>query len=344
MTSQPSERPLESGRGRDAERPRHIPLSGLKDVLWRVWREFGEDRVMLIAAGASFYLLLALFPALAAFVSMFGFMIDPVELAEQIATLEGLLPTGGIELMTAQVESLAEQTGATLSFGAIAGLAIALWSATYGIKTLFEAMNIAYDEHEERSFLRLNALAILFTLGAMAIALMFLLALGVVPALLRLVGLSDWTERLISLARWPVLVATVAAGTAIIYRYGPSRVRPRWRWVMWGSAIATAAWVVTSIGFSWYLQNVADYNATYGSLGAAVGFMMWTWLSMVILIVGAELNAELEHQTAIDSTVGPDRPMGERGARMADTLGVVAGTQRRRSKLSPFDKDKTDGA
>jgi membrane protein len=322
----------EPGRGRNATTPSEMPWKGWKDILWRTWSEFTADRITLIAAGATFYLLLALFPALAAFVSIYGFVADPVTIADHIAFLGGVLPSGGIDLIESQLESLASQNDAALSFGFIFGLLFAIWSANNGIKTLFEALNVAYDETEKRSFIRLNLITLGFTLGAIVIGILFIVSVGVVPAVLAFVGLGPVAETLISLARWPVLFVAAALGISVLYRFGPSRERAKWRWVTWGSALATAVWLIASVLFSWYLANFADYNATYGSLGAVIGFMMWTWISVVILLLGAELNSELEHQTARDSTTGPERPMGERGATMADTLGESSDSPAARAK------------
>jgi membrane protein len=312
---------LDSGRGRDANTPSHIGWQGWKDILWRVVAEFSADRVTLIAAGATFYSLLALFPALAAFVSLYGFVADPTTIADHIAFLGGFLPSGGLDLIKSQLQSLVSADESALSFGFLLGLALALYSANNGILTLFEAMNIAYDEAEKRSYLKLYGTSLLFTLGAIIIAILAIISVGVVPAVLAFMGLGGVAETLISLARWPVLFAAAAFGISLLYRYGPSRERAKWRWVTWGGVIATALWLLASILFSWYLTNFADYNATYGSLGAVIGFMMWTWISTTIIILGAELNSEMEHQTARDSTTGPERPMGSRGAAMADTLG-----------------------
>jgi membrane protein len=255
-------------------------------------------------------------------VSIYGFVADPVTIADHIAFLGGLLPSGGVDLIRDQLVSLASQDTATLSFGFLLGLAFALWSANNGIKTLFEALNVAYDETEERSFIQLNLLSLLFTLAAIVVGILFIAGVGVVPAVIAFVGLSGSEELLISLLRWPVLVVVAAIGICILYRYGPSRERAKWRWVTWGGVFATALWLLASVLFSWYLANFADYNATYGSLGAVIGFMMWTWISVVILLLGAELDAEMEHQTTRDSTTGRPRPMGTRGATMADTLGA----------------------
>ncbi len=308
-------------RGRTALRPSHIGREGWKDILWRVWNAFNADRVMLVAAGATFYLLLALFPALTVLVSTYGLVADPVSIVGQLQLLGGVLPQAGIEVIQAQLQSLASQDPAALSFGFLSGFLLALWSANNGVKTLFEAMNIAYEEREKRSFIKLNLVAFVFTLGAMVVAIVFIFAIGVLPALIAFVGLDGKTEIIISLVRWPILFVVAALAVSVLYRYGPSRQSARWRWIRWGSVATTLLWLLTSIIFSWYLGNFANYNATYGSLGAVIGFMMWTWVSMIILVMGAEFDAEVEHQTLRDSTTGPERPMGERGATMADTRG-----------------------
>ena len=310
--------------GRDANSPSEIPPLGWKDIGWRLWEEFNKDRVLLIAAGATFYLLLALFPALAAFVSLYGFVADPTTVADHVAYLAGLLPTGGLDLIRQQLQALARQDHSALGVGFFVGLAIALWSANSGIKALFDAMNIAYGETEKRSFVKLNLVSITFTIGAILIGIGLLLAVGVVPAVLAFLYLDSWTETLVDLARWPILMVAILTGISLIYRFGPSREHAKWRWLSWGAVLATLVWLAASWLFSFYLQNFADYNATYGSLGAVVGLMMWTWISVIILIVGAAVNAEMEHQTACDSTTGAPLPMGMRGAFVADTLGKSA--------------------
>ncbi|ESX65716.1 ribonuclease [Mesorhizobium sp. LSHC420B00] len=321
-------------RGRNAEWPSEIPGRGWKDVLWRVFAEVTEDRVMLIAAGAAFYLLLALFPALAAFVSIYGFVADPQTIAQHIAFLGGVLPSGGLDIIRSQLASLAAQKAGALSFGFIFGLAVALWSASNGIKTLFEAMNIAYEESEKRGFIHLNLLALGFTLGAILIGIGFIVSVGIVPAMLVLLNLGGWTEALVRILRWPMMLIMVGVGITLIYRYGPSRERAKWQWATWGAFLAAVVWVAVSIGFSYYLENFANYNATYGALGAVIGLMMWTWISVIILVVGAELNSEMEHQTAKDTTTGAQQPMGARGATVADTLGESADAADQQSRSS----------
>lgn len=306
--------------GRNAEWPSEFPAAAWKDILWRVWSEVNDDRVTLIAGGVTFYLLLALFPALAAFVSLYGFVADPKTIADHISYLGGLLPAAGLDLIKAQLESLLAEGDQALGIGFLVGLALALWSANNGIKALFDAMNIAYEETEKRSFVMLNLYSAAFTLGALLIGVSLLLAVGAVPALLALLHLERSAETLIAIGRWPLLIAAIWLGISLIYLYGPSRTNAKWRWLNWGAVIATIVWIAASATFSFYLQNFADYNATYGSLGAVIGLMMWTWISVIILIVGAEINAEMERQTVRDSTAGPPNPMGERGAVVADTV------------------------
>ena len=326
-------------RGRNATDPSGISTEGWKDVLWRVWQQITNDRVTLIAAGAAFYLLLALFPALAVLVSIFGFFADPASIVDQIVLLQGVLPTAGIEFIQAQLLNLANQNEATLSVGFAFGFLLTLWSANNGIKTLFEAMNIAYGEVEKRSFVRLNLITFVFTLGAVVVSILFIGGVGVLPAVLGLVGMSQFAETVIALLRWPLLFGVAVSAISLLYRYGPSRENAKWRWVTWGGILATVLWLVTSILFSWYLTNFANYNATYGSLGAVVGFMMWVWVSVVVLIMGAELNAEMEHQTARDSTAGPEKPIGTRGATMADTIGRSRNSEKGESQRDVGDVD-----
>lgn len=317
---------LEQERGRDARSPSQIPLAGWKEVGWRVWDSVVEDRIMLVAGGATFYLLLALFPALTAFVSAYGLFANPADVMQHVGMLGALVPSQGLDIIRGRLESLATQDSGALGFGLVIGLLVAFWSANNGVKGLFEALNIAYRETEKRSFLRLNLVAFAFTLGAMMAAALLITAVGIVPVALALLRLDGLSETLVSAMRWPVLIVLIGSGIALLYRYGPSREHAKWRWITWGSALATIVWIAASAGFSFYLQRFADYEATYGSLGAIIGFLMWTWISVIILILGAKLNAEMEHQTAVDSTTGAPKPMGERGAVMADTLGGSSDT------------------
>jgi membrane protein len=309
------------GRGRDADKPAEIPARGLKDVFWRIVSGVMEDRVTLIAAGVTYYLLLALFPAASVLVSLYGLMADPAAIADRIASLGSVMPADALDIFLNQVRALSAERGATLSAGLVGGLALALWSANNGIKALFDAMNVAYREKEKRSIVRLNLVSLAFTFGAFLIAIVILFSMGVVPAVLNYFWLDRWAELIIRVARWPIMMVFVGFGIMALYRFGPSREPAKVRWLTWGAVFSTLLWFAASLGVSFYLSNIANYNATYGTLGALIGFMVWTWISAIIVIVGAEINAELEHQTTRDSTTGAPRPMGERGAYMADTLG-----------------------
>lgn len=308
-------------RGRDADTPNEIPAKGLRDVFWRLVSEVSEDRVTLVAAGVAFYVLLSLFPALGALVSLYGIIADTGTMAKQIEFISDVLPPGAFDIILTQLNVLVQQKASSLSISFLLALAIALWSANSGIKALFDAMNVAYGEAEKRGIVRLNLVSLAFTLGALIFAAILIAALGGVPAVLSYIWLDRWQETLIRLLRWPVLLIFVAGGITLIYHYGPSREHAKFRWLSWGAVFSTFLWLTASILFSYYLETFADYQATYGALGALVGFMVWTWISVIVLIVGAELNAELEHQTARDTTTGPPLPMGERGAYVADTIG-----------------------
>jgi membrane protein len=320
----PGSSPAGRDRGRSADRPSEIPANGWKDILWRTWSEIGEDRVLAVGAGVAFYALLAIFPAVTAFVSLYGLFADPASVNEHLSAVRGVLPAEATTLLAEQMQRLAATSGDTLGLGFLVGLGIALWSANAGMKAMFDALNVAYGETEKRGFFALNALTLFFTLGAILFLIAAAAAVVVVPIVLGFVGLGGMTETLVKIARWPVLLVLVALGIAVLYRYGPSRARARWRWVTWGSALAAILFVAVSLGFSWYVENFGGYDETYGSLGAVVVFMTWIWLISVVVLVGAELNAEIEHQTARDSTTGPERPLGTRGAEMADTVGIAS--------------------
>jgi membrane protein len=324
MTISDATIPMDGERGREAERPSEIPSRGLKDVFWRIFQGVNDDRVTLIAAGVTYYLLLALFPAISALVSLYGFFSDPVAIADKVSFLSTVMPADALNIFLDQLRALASAGGATLSVGLIAGFLLALWSANNGMKALFDAMNVAYGESEKRSILRLNLISLGFTLGALILVIIIMIAMGVVPAVLKFLWLDRWAERIISFARWPAMMLFVGGGIMILYRFGPSREPAKLRWITWGAAFATVFWLAASLGVSFYLSNFADYNATYGTLGALIGFMVWTWVSVIIIIVGAEINAELEHQTARDSTTGSPKEMGSRGAYMADTIGKAS--------------------
>jgi membrane protein len=322
-------RAQQQGRGRQAESPRDVPAAGWKDTAWRVYQSIGDDHISLVAAGTAFFGLLAIFPALTAFVSIYGLVADPGTIQSQVAAMRGVVPEAGVDIIETQLTRIVEQGGTTHGITFLIGLAAALWSANAGMKSLFEAMNVAYDEDEERSFVRRNAVTLAMTLGAIIVLVVFLAAIAVVPAIIAFAGLGGAAGWLVSLLRWPVVLVLAGLALAVLYRVGPSREPAQWRWVTPGSAFAALGLIVASMLLSFYFSNFADYNETYGSLGAVIGLMVWFWVSALVVLVGAELNAELEHQTAADTTTGPDNPLDRRGARMADTVGRSAEEQDR---------------
>lgn len=314
-------RAAEPGRGREADRPDQIPWRGWRDILWRVVLGIGRDRVLSTAGGVAFFSILSIFPGVATIVSLYGLFADSTTLVNHVDVLSDILPRTVLQLLADQIALSLKQSSSTLGFAFAIGLAIALWSANSGILALFDALNVVYGEREERSILRVYATTFLFTLCAIGFSILVVGAVIGLPVFLGLFGLSARAEQIVSVARWPLLLATVGIALACLYRYGPSRTDARWRWVTWGSAIAAVLWVAASMLFSWYVTSFDSYNRIYGSLGAAVGFMTWTWLSVVVVLIGAEINSEMEHQTARDTTVGPPKPLGARGAFMADHVG-----------------------
>jgi membrane protein len=257
-------------------------------------------------------------------VAIYGLVADPSTIGQHLNDLSSVMPGGATEIIGDQLQRLTSQPSSKLGFALLAGVAVSLWSANAGMKALFDALNVVYGEKEKRSFIRLNLISFAFTLGSIVLLMVAFSAIAVLPAFLGYLNLSSASEWLIEIGKWPLLLLFVAAAISLVYREGPSRKKPLWRWVTWGSGFASIAWLVVSILFSWYASHFGSYNKTYGSLGAAIGFMTWMWLSFVVILLGAELDAEMEHQTAQDTTAGVPRPLGQRGARVADTVGKAS--------------------
>jgi membrane protein len=307
-------------RGHGAASPTEIPARGWWDIAKRTVSQISDDRVMTEAAGITFYALLALFPALGALISIYGLFADPATINDNLATLSGVIPGGGLDIITDQVKRITAKGTGALGIGAVIGLATSLWSANQAMKAMVDSLNIVYGEKEKRGFFLRLAVTLAFTVAGILFIVLAMIGVVAIPVVLKFVGLGDTLETVLRLARWPVMLLLVGFFLACLYRYGPSREKAQWRWVSWGSGVAALAWIVFSLGFSWYVTNFGNYNETYGSLGAAIGFMTWIWLSSTVVLVGAELDAEMEHQTARDTTTGPERPLGGRGAQMADTV------------------------
>jgi len=314
--------PDASARGRTADKPQDIPAKGWKDIFWRVYEEIQDDRVLLVSAGIAFYGLLALFPATAAIVSLYGLFADAGTIGQQLNLLAGFLPDGALQIVGDQVTRIVSHGQGTLGLTFAVALVISVWGANAGTKSMFDGLNIVYDEREKRSFLWLNLQSLAFTAATVLLVLLALSAIVAVPVALQFLGIPEGSgTSLLTLLRWPLLYVVILVALACLYRFGPSRAHPQWRWVTWGSAVAGGLWLLGSLAFSWYVASFGSYNATYGSLGAAIGFMTWLWLSTILVLLGAEINAEMEHQTARDTTGSGGKPLGSRGAHMADTVG-----------------------
>jgi membrane protein len=277
-------------------RPAKMPPAGWWETLKRVAGNVVAHRIMAEAAAVTFYALLAIFPALAALISLYGLVADPATIGAHLSGLQGVIPGGGLQIISDQIHSLTATPQKALGVGAITGFLVSLWSANAGVKSMFDALNAVYGERETRSFLHLTWLSLRFTVGILGFVILAIIAVVVLPTVLNFVGLGSTTDVLLSVLRWPVLLLALGLFLALVYRYGPSRRNATWHWISWGSAAAALMWIVASLGFSYYVANFGSYNKTYGSLGAAVGFMTWIWISTIIVLTGAELNAELEHR------------------------------------------------
>jgi membrane protein len=316
-----TEKLAHGARGREADHPGEIPPRGWKDILWRAWAEISDQNLFLIAGGVTYAVLLALFPGLAALVSLYGLAFDTAQIEKQVAALSGVLPAQTQELLSQQLHSLVAGSSGALGFAAIVGLLLALWSASRGMSGLITAINIAYEEKERRGFLTFNLIAIGLTVGLVVGGILAIALIAVLPAAVQLLAIGSATKWLLLLVQWPLLIILVLAGLAVLYRFGPDRDKPQWRWVTPGAIAATVFWIIASIGFTIYVANFNSYDKTYGSLGGVVILLTWLYLSALMVLLGAVINAQSERQTRKDSTDGAPQAMGRRGARAADTLG-----------------------
>jgi len=310
-------------RGRKANRPSAIPSQGWRDILWRLWDQIGKDNVSIVAAGVAFYAMLAIFPAITAFVSLFGLIADTAQVQTQFANFKDVMPHEAWSLLNDQLTAVVSAGNQRLGIGVVVGLLIALWSAGAGVRAMMTALNIAYHEDEKRSFVRFYATAFLFTLGIVVLALLSVGVIVAVPIVLSLVEPGLLTRMVIKVLPWRILGVFITVALGALYRFGASRAEPRTRWVSVGAVLATVLWIAASVLFSVYVSNFDSYNRTYGALGAVMILLMWLWISAFIVLLGAELNAEMEHQTERDTTSGAARPLGQRGAYVADHVGKV---------------------
>ena len=313
-----------AGRGRSATSPDQIPAPGWKDILMRSWQQVSDNNIFLVSGGVTYAILLALFPGLAALVSLYGIALDPAQVEQQVENLSGVLPRETQQMIADELHTLVTASSGALGISAVIGLLLGLWSASRGMSGLITALNIAYDQKETRNFFRFNLLAIELTIGMLIGGLVVIALVAVLPVAIQFVGLGAAAKWILLILEWPLLFAVVVSGLAVLYHFAPNRDAPKWRWVSAGAITATILWIVGSLLFSVYLAHFNSYNKTYGSLGGVIIMLTWLYLSAFVALFGAVINAQSERQTAADSTVGRPQPMGRRGAQAADTLGEPA--------------------
>lgn len=306
--------------GHGANAPHELPAAGWWAILKRTAIRTAKNRLMAESAAVTFYTLLAIFPALTAIVSLYGIFADPAAITRLLDAVSDMMPGGAIDILRGQLQALIAKGTRGLTLGAGVGLVAALWSANQGSKALFEALNTVYREEEKRSYPLFVLQAFAFTIGAIVFVIAAMVAVVVLPLILHKLGMSEYGQELFRWLRWPLILLVVVVFLTNLYRFGPSRTNPKYRWVTWGGVLAALSWVAVSFAFSWYVQKFGSFDRTYGSLGAVVGFMFWIWLSTLVALIGAQLNSEMEHQTAVDTTTGTPRPLGLRGATQADTV------------------------
>src|SRR3569833_1296579 len=311
-------------RGRTARKPEDIPPRGWWDITWRVMKRLGTDNVTLVAGGLAMYTLLSVFPGLTAALSIYGLFASPETVIQQMKAFSGVLPPGVWNIFNTQLQTLASHQSSTLSIAAAISLVIALWSARSAMSALMTATNIAYGEKEKRNYFVQILVSLGLTVGAET-AILLMLTLGVaVPVALKVLGTRPWVQWIVDALQWMVVWAYTVLGLSVIYRYGPAREPARWHWLSWGSGIAAALWLAASAIFALYVGDFANYGKTYGALGGVIALLMWFYLSSIFVVLGAEINAEMERQTVKDTTGGAPEPMGQRGAYAADTVGPQA--------------------
>lgn len=337
--------------GREATSPLAIPIAGWRDILWRVKEELNDDHVTVVAAGVAFFGLLAFVPLLGSLVALYGLWADAADVTRHISAFSQVLPAAGGRLVRSVLEDVADRSDGQLSVSALAGVAVTLWSASRGMRSLIRALTIAYDEDARRGWVRERALSYGYTAIAIVVGALTIGVVVTVPTVLAFIGLSGWTGLALRWGRWIALAVVSVASLATLYRWGPARRPARWRWVVPGALLATILWLGGSSLLSVYVHRIASIDASYGPLGAVLVLMLWFFVASYAVLLGAELNAEMEHQTQVDTTVGPDRPMGERGAFVADHLGpcrpplrhVIASTVKRARRAAADLRDRARG-
>ncbi|MDQ4033548.1 MAG: YihY/virulence factor BrkB family protein [Actinomycetota bacterium] len=319
LESQPGTAEQKPVIGTEANSPTQIPVQGWREVLGRAWHESQKHNIALLAAAVAFFAFLALFPTLIALVTLVGLVADPQWITEQVRNFTVGLPQESQQLISNQLSAITQDSNA-LTVGLVVSLLVALWGASTGTSNLMTAVNLAYDEQEKRGFLKLRSVALVLTLGAVVFLVLSLALIAVVPVVLQAAPLGPVGSVLAQVLRWALLFAVVVVGLAVIYRVAPDRNPPKLRWVTLGSVVAALLWLLGSAGFSLYVNFFGNYNKTYGALAGVIVLLLWLYLTCYVVLLGAEINSEAERQTMCDTTIGEPRPMGQRGAVVADTM------------------------
>lgn len=334
----PSEQSARAGgpsdRGRHAEHPGQLPTQGWLDILARTKQQLAEDNLSIVAAGVAFYAFVSVAPALAAIIAFYALIADATQINQHIEALARIVPSEVMPLLQDQIKRITSNNQAA-GISAVVGVLLAIYSSSRATKALIIGLNIAYDEDEKRGFFKLLGVAIALTVVAIVGVLLAIALMTVVPIVLSSLHVGSSTETLISWLRWPVLISGFTIGLTLMYRFGPSRDNPQWKWASWGAAAATLLWIVGSAVFSLYVSRFGSYDKAYGTLGAVVVFLFWLYLTAFTVLVGAELNAEMEKQTVKDTTRGAPQPLGQRNAKAADTVGPTREQMRSRPHSKP---------
>jgi len=323
-----------SDRGRNAEHPGQVPPQGWLDILARTKQQLAEDNLTIVAAGVAFYSFVSVGPALAAVIAFYALIANPADINQHIEALARIVPGEVMPLLQDQIKRITSNNQAA-GISAIVGVLLAIYSSSNAMKALITGLNIAYDENEKRGFFKLLGVAVALTLLAIAGSLLAIGLMAVLPIVVNSLHLGSSTEILISWIRWPVLVGAFMIGLTVLYRFGPSRDNPQWKWASWGAGAATLLWIAGSAAFSFYVSRFGSYDKTYGTLGAVIVFLFWLFLTAFAVLIGAELNAEMERQTVKDTTRGAPQPLGQRNAKAADTVGPTREQMRSRPSSKP---------
>lgn len=305
-------------KGHKADKPSEIPAKGWKEISSRVVSQLKKDNVQIVSAGVGFYFFMAIFPTIVAALSIYGLLMDPAQIQDHVDGLAKFLPSEAYGIIESIMKPIVSKPDQSLGWGLLFSILLSLWSANQGTNALFEGINIAYNEEDNRSYFKRTGMTLLFTLGGIVLGFISILIVILFPALIDHIHLGSTVETVLGWTRWILLAIIIIFGLGLLYKKAPDRDNPEIKWVSWGSVTATVLWILGSLLFSWYVNNFGSYDDMYGSFASVIVMLLWMFLTAFIILLGAEINSEMEHQTSKDTTVGPDQPMGERGGYHAD--------------------------